>query len=168
MPPTSPPEDIPVGAAPANIIVSGDVGRDDPTTAPRSVGLLAENDVLVDPAASPPVRRIQAAVMATTGAVRIPAQYRTPIRQAGQPYARSDSLEILGSIASHGSVALRWSWGSDWVGFGTRKYVWDPSLASYGPPYWPSSARWQVIDQSEANADCYGSTATMRGADACR
>ncbi len=167
-PTPDPPESAPLRSAPANIIVTGDVGRDDPTKAPRALGLLAENDVLVDPAAVPRVRNIQAAVMAATGGVRIPSEYRTPLRQPGQPYARSDSLTILGSIASHSSIALRWSWGSDWVGFGSRSYEWDPSLASYGPPYWPSPSRWQIIEQSEANADCYGASATMRGSAACR
>lgn len=164
-----------VARAAPNISILGNVGRATPTnTAPRALGLLAEGDIVIDPSAAAYPRSIQAALMASTGGVRLPWRFRTPVRATSPvgfyPPPRP-SLTVLGSIASHSSIALRWSWGaSSWIGYAARDYSWDGWLATYPPPYWPASNPWEIVDQTEANADCYGSTgsAAMKGTATCR
>jgi hypothetical protein len=164
-----------VRAAPS-VIVTGDVLRGTPSTAAngaRAIGLLAEGDIVLDPSSSTYPKQIQAALLSATGGVRLPWRYRTPVRVTSPANfypAQRASLSIIGSIASHSSIATRWSWGSDWIGWSARTYAWDPWLATYPPPYWPASNPWEIVDQSEANADCYGAraVASMRGGAACR
>ncbi len=160
-----------------SIIITGNIRRGNPAEGPRAIGLLAEGDIVLDPSGSsssgtyPSV--IQAALLSATGGVRLPWRYRTPVRvtdPAGFYPPQRGSLQILGSIASHSSIAMRWSWGSDWIGWTSRDYAWDSWLATYPPPYWPAANPWEIVDQVEANADCYGASANaaMRGKTACR
>jgi hypothetical protein len=157
------------GQVAPTITIDGNVGRSSPTaTVARSLGLLAEGDIAIVPNGT---RTIQAALFATTGGVRLPWNYRTPTRDPNLALPHQSKLTIVGSIASHSTIAPRWSWGAGyWVGFSNRDYSWDGWLATYPPPYWPTSNPWELIDQSDANADCFGATGkpALKGTTACR
>lgn len=163
-----------VGRPAPSITIASSITRANPSAGPRALGLLAEKDIVIDPTSSSGYpQTIQAALYAMTGGVRLPLQYTTPTRVTAPtnfyPPVRP-SLNVLGSITSHSSIALRWSWGTQWIGYTARQYSWDPWLATYPPPYWPAINPWEIVDQTEANADCYGATGktTIFGGAACR
>ena len=153
------PGDVDVAAPDIYIGGSLQPAAQPPNTA-TSIGIIAENNVILASPNNACTQSVKAAVIAAAGSVTIPLAWRTPTYQTAQPKCLQP-LRFTGSMASHGAVTLRWTWGTpssvfDWAGYANRSYGWDPDLRRFPPPYFPLSYPWEITASSLANADCYG------------
>ncbi|MEO6866679.1 MAG: hypothetical protein ABI200_01515 [Gaiellales bacterium] len=144
----------------ATIFLDGNLTKGHPRT--TSIGLIAHGDVVFwqTPAQPCLVKRVEAALVASTGGVTIPTKYTTGERQQNAPGC-STPLRIDGTIAGHRPPTMLWSWpaaggfGPKHAGYyGTRQYGWDTALKNNPPPYFPLTGTWQTVLVSEANMDC--------------
>ncbi|MCW2956252.1 MAG: hypothetical protein JWO69_1121 [Thermoleophilia bacterium] len=146
------------------IIGNVDVAAQGITAAGRNaVALIAENDVIVDTTAGC-INTVRAAVVAMTGAVTIPREHRANVL-IGTPPPVCANITFTGSMASHGTIIMRWNVGATTVGYTNRTYRWDPWLAYYPPPYVPLAQAWELSGLELANGDCFAPGAT--GGAAC-
>jgi hypothetical protein len=146
----------------ANIFIAGDVGipmtGDSATNSGKdALGLIAQGSVVVPTQLSggPCVTRIDAALIAETGRVGIPANEITPVDPPSRVSACAAPLRVHGSIASHLGPILLWRWGvGGSTGYATRRYQYNTYLKENPPPYFPRASVWRVAGFKEANYDC--------------
>ncbi|MBC7643685.1 MAG: hypothetical protein H7123_01070 [Thermoleophilia bacterium] len=148
-----------------------------PANSATSIGIIAENNVILASPTNGCVSTIRAALIATAGSVTIPLAWRTPTFQSAMPQC-PQRLNFSGSMASHGAVTLRWTWGTAgsplaWSGYANRNYQWDRSLRRFPPPYFPLSYPWEIVGSATADGDCFGNgryanATTAADIDRCR
>ncbi|MBC7460917.1 MAG: hypothetical protein H7287_06110 [Thermoleophilia bacterium] len=147
------------GAQATDIHVIGNTAAATPSIAAKnSLALLAEHDIVLDIGASC-ISNVRAALVAATGSVTIPRAYRQTVA-LGTPLPACPSINIVGSIVSHGSIVMKWLVDGKVTGFNTRSYQWDPWMAYYPPPFVPLTHPWAMESLSIANGDCVTATPT--------
>ena len=120
----------------------------------NSLALIAENDVVVDTSAGCTTDYVRAALVAATGAVTIPREHRGSVL-VGPSAPTCPNIDFVGSIASHGSIIMRWRIGPANVGYVNRSYRWDPWLAYFPPPFVPLAHPWELSGLEVASGDCF-------------
>lgn len=119
------------------------------------LGLVAQGDIVVDvaPGGACAVNRIDAALVAGSGGVTLPREYRSPVPPGATTPCTAD-LQVVGAIASREAPTLVWSWGAQKIGFTRRTYSFAPRLRHDIPPFFPLAGGWRSIGWNEANVDC--------------
>ncbi len=150
-----------------DIHIVGDTAAATPAiNAQNSLALMAENDIVF---AGCTVTNVRAALVAGTGAVTIPRELRNNLLTTGAAAmpAPCANVSLTGSIASHGSIILRWHITGATVGYTNRTYAWDPWLAYYPPPFVPLAHPWEISGLEAVSGDCFAPAAGSAPVELC-
>lgn len=118
-----------------------------------SLGLLARDDIKLGDAGC--ASQVHAAALAVSGSFGIDEALRSEI-QSGSGSVSCGDVSVVGSVVSHSTPILHWSWGGAAIGFAGRSFTYDDRLRSIPPPFMPLLDRWKVMNVTLANADCIG------------
>lgn len=150
------------GAAPAMIIITGDVGT--PTNADgtsrtrgEALGLFAQGDIVVDPTPATCAGLIHGVLISGSGALTIGRERRTsqpPTVGVVAPCPRR--LVLSGAVATNSAPQLSWRWPERnlAIGYSERQYVWDTALRDAPPPFVPVTGTWENGTWKEADLAC--------------
>lgn len=175
-----------VGYSGASIYVYGDTGLNSPATQPNdTLGLLAQGDVVlnIDPPgggsgcrASMSNAKLNAAVVAMSGAITIPPRWKLPTPPPGADAPTCGTLSMMGSFAGHYTPLVHGRLDvcdlddngdpvncspTFEVGYPVRNYRYDPHLYDNPPPYFPLTGPWQKEAYKDANEDCFDSAGNL-------
>lgn len=143
------------GSASLSLLGTGMIGAADPTSpSGGTVGFVVEGDIVprIDRPGNCP-RGLNAAVLSTSGALTIPAQYRVPLQPGGTtPTCRSFTL--MGSLGSHYAPIMFMAWGGPRAGYLRREVRYDKRLRTNPPPLFPLTGPWQVSSWKDAMPEC--------------
>jgi hypothetical protein len=139
--------------SPKNVIIGGDITYRDGTSGTTVLGLIASDEVWVNPnsVGSDHVLNINAAILTQNGSFQV-------ARDCGDsgssilPYSGGVPISTLNT---NGSMAIRYT-GDVAAHFGTRNYGFDDRLQSLRPPLFPLMGdTWTYGGWTEVNLPCW-------------
>jgi hypothetical protein len=142
------------GSASLSLMGNGPIGAANPSVANGgTVGLVVEGDVVprIDLGQCP--NALNAAVVSTSGALTIPAQYRVPVQPAGSTPTCA-SYRVVGSLGTHYAPLMYLAWGVTAAGYLQADFQYDARLRSSPPPLFPLTGPWQVTSWKDAMSEC--------------
>lgn len=142
------------GSASLSLRGNGAIGARNPDSPTGgTVGLVVDGDIIPRFDAGSCPTAINAAMVSTSGALTMPAQFRVPEQPDGNP-PTCNSLRIHGSLGTHYAPLLYLRWGSAEAGYRNRTYDYDARFRTNPPPLFPLTGPWQVTSWKDAIPEC--------------
>lgn len=135
-----------------------------------AIGLFAGGDIIAAIEGCP-VNRIDGALIAASGTLSFPAQWRIPVITSGMmPFLPTcPKLTLHGAIATHYMPSLNGDSGAATIlGWKSRTLSYDRNLYNAPPPLVPHTASWQQDGYDEANKRCFNASSHLVGGAGCR